>query len=588
MPPGPPLCSVCARNRVAWSKPNPIKVCYACMPGGARTPPPCQRCGAGPEHFFSAGLCVRCHPCAPQLLDACRDCDAWGVVRKHKWLCWGCRSWRAKFRPGSCTVCRRERPLRNGICRRCYRQTVIVNHLAPGNWRGDASPVEANRDGQQLEIANLHSSNHQPPRRAPAPVAPEREPAPYQPVTHRQLALFDAARTVRLGTGGLLSPPVSQMAAYLDRVAMRYAADHGWSSKTLKRARRGLGLVQCLQDTPGARLRASEIAVLEQLQLGARAVTEICQAAGLWEDDRVPAVVAWFEQQVAHLPEPMLHELREWLEVMVNGSSAAPRRRPRDQVTIRIQLRWALPALTAWATAGCDSLRQISRDQLLATLPSAGNPRSTMATGLRSIFTVLRARRLVFTNPLRGLRISPYATNMPVPADLRPIREALESPDPARALLAALAAFHGLAPGELRRLQLADIRGARLQLPDRTILLADPVRVRLDAYLRYRTHRWPETANPHLFINRRSALRNAAPGAQWLHQTLGLPARLLRDDRIVHEVHATGGDLRRICDLFGLSIGAAQRYTAILDPPGINMKQPIDNHSRPDGRAAAR
>jgi integrase len=571
--PAPSLCSVCARNRVAWSKPNPIAFCYACMPGGPRTPPPCRRCGAGPEHFFSADLCVRCHPSAPQVLDACRDCDAWGVERKHKWLCWGCRAWRVKFPPGSCAICRRERPLRNEICRRCYRQTVIVNHLAAGNWRGTTSPAQANRHGQQLEIANLHSSNHQPARHAPAPLAPARAPAPFRPVAHRQLTLFEATRVIRLGTGTLLNPPVPQMAAYLDRVAVQCAAEHGWSSKTLKRARRGLEVVQCLQDTPGAQLTASEIAALEHVQLGARAVTEICQAAGLWEDDRIPAVVVWFERQVAHLPEPMVHELREWLEVMVGGSRTPPRRRPRDQVTIRIQLRWALPALTAWARAGCDSLRQISRDQLLATLPPAGNPRSTIAAGLRSIFTVLRARRLIFTNPLRGLRIGPHVGTAPTPADLQPIREALESPDPARALLAALAAFHGLAPGELRHLNIADIRGTRLHLSDRTILLADPVRVRLSAYLRYRSRQWPNTANPHLFVNQRSALRTTAPGAQWLHQTLGLPARMLRDDRIVHEVHATGGDLRRISDLFGLSIRGARRYMAILDPPGLDTSR---------------
>jgi len=33
---------------------------------------------------------------------------------------------------------------------------------------------------------------------------------------------------------------------------------------------------------------------------------------------------------------------------------------------------------------------------------------------------------------------------------------------------------------------------------------------------------------------------------------------------------ATGGDVRRICDLFGLSVGAAVRYTAILDHPGLH------------------
>jgi hypothetical protein len=34
----------------------------------------------------------------------------------------------------------------------------------------------------------------------------------------------------------------------------------------------------------------------------------------------------------------------------------------------------------------------------------------------------------------------------------------------------------------------------------------------------------------------------------------------MREDRILQEIHATGGDILRICDLFGLSVEAAVRY----------------------------
>lgn len=43
-----------------------------------------------------------------------------------------------------------------------------------------------------------------------------------------------------------------------------------------------------------------------------------------------------------------------------------------------------------------------------------------------------------------------------------------------------------------------------------------------------------------------------------------MPARRLREDRLLHEAEATGGDIRRICDLFGLAVGAALRYTSPL------------------------
>ncbi|HEY0689420.1 MAG TPA: hypothetical protein VGD71_10290, partial [Kribbella sp.] len=49
---------------------------------------------------------------------------------------------------------------------------------------------------------------------------------------------------------------------------------------------------------------------------------------------------------------------------------------------------------------------------------------------------------------------------------------------------------------------------------------------------------------------------------------MGTAARDIRTDRI-HEVRATGGDLRRICALFGLSVKDAARYTAVLDHRGL-------------------
>ena len=86
----------------------------------------------------------------------------------------------------------------------------------------------------------------------------------------------------------------------------------------------------------------------------------------------------------------MASELRIWLEVMRDGSNTPPRRLPRSPTTIGRQLRWALPALTAWAAAGHASLREISRDQVLTARPADGTPRAALGQGLRSIFTILK------------------------------------------------------------------------------------------------------------------------------------------------------------------------------------------------------
>lgn len=52
-------------------------------------------------------------------------------------------------------------------------------------------------------------------------------------------------------------------------------------------------------------------------------------------------------------------------------------------------------------------------------------------------------------------------------------------------------------------------------------------------------------------------------------QTVGMAIQQIREDRILHEALVTGGDVRQLCDLFGISVAAALRYTAVLDPPGL-------------------
>jgi hypothetical protein len=46
----------------------------------------------------------------------------------------------------------------------------------------------------------------------------------------------------------------------------------------------------------------------------------------------------------------------------------------------------------------------------------------------------------------------------------------------------------------------------------------------------------------------------------------------LREDRILQEIHVTGGDVRRICDLFGLSIEGAMRYALTIGHPDLEQR----------------
>lgn len=49
-----------------------------------------------------------------------------------------------------------------------------------------------------------------------------------------------------------------------------------------------------------------------------------------------------------------------------------------------------------------------------------------------------------------------------------------------------------------------------------------------------------------------------------------MSTQAIREDRILDELHATGGDVRRICDLFGLTITGAARYACVLNHPELN------------------
>jgi hypothetical protein len=57
-----------------------------------------------------------------------------------------------------------------------------------------------------------------------------------------------------------------------------------------------------------------------------------------------------------------------------------------------------MPAVRTWAEAGHESLREITRDHIQGSLPHRGNERALVGQALRSLFTVLKARRLIFVN----------------------------------------------------------------------------------------------------------------------------------------------------------------------------------------------
>jgi hypothetical protein len=77
----------------------------------------------------------------------------------------------------------------------------------------------------------------------------------------------------------------------------------------------------------------------------------------------------------------------------------------------------------------------------------------------------------------------------------------------------------------------------------------------------------PATVNPHLFINWYTAVRTCPATHSWVSRTIGASAQAIREDRILHEDQAGNGDIRRLCDLFGLTPGGAERYARTTSEP---------------------
>lgn len=82
---------------------------------------------------------------------------------------------------------------------------------------------------------------------------------------------------------------------------------------------------------------------------------------------------------------------------------------------------------------------------------------------------------------------------------------------------------------------------------------ANPVRAALPALL--------------IFHNALTATRTTGVTYVWVNDALGTPAHRFREDRILDEIHATDGDIRRASDMFGLTIPPLVRCPATLKPP---------------------
>ena len=576
----PPNCYQCQANRVAWTRPR-VDVCYECLPGGPFTPPPCVHCGSQSD-YFSQGMCVRCHPRGPEHVRSCKGCLAWGVYPSRNWTCSSCRWWETHYPKGTCKFCGRQSNVSDTeACRLCLEQARMVQE--PGRAPDVAA---ANQHGQQLFFANMLFKRRVTPM---PPAAPRRRRdknrLPYQPGTGFdesvwvQLTLFDMSSDPDVVRRRVLDED-SELTRYCIAIAQQHADRYGWSVRQRNAVFWSLRVLQTVRPTPTAKIRSSDVVGLRRYDGTISSTLDVLAEAGLLIEDVPTRVENYFTTKFiasGALPAPMRQHLELWMQIMLGGSRQAPRQIPRDPQTVQLHIMGIAPVVQTWVEAGHQTFAEIAVDDIrhaLAQLPTDNTSRHHAENGLKSLFKILKGRRLVFANPMKNIQTGPVAGNIPLPLDPAVVRAELNSANPAVALAVALVAFHALTGQQLRELRLTDIVDGRLRLRGRDIPLAAPVRTRLAAWLNYRNQTWPASANPHLLVSRRTAPRLVTVGHSfpWIHSTLR--PRALREDRILHEIHATGGDVRRICDLFGLSVSGATRYLDTVEHPDLRAENP--------------
>ncbi len=264
--------------------------------------------------------------------------------------------------------------------------------------------AEANRHGQQLFFANMQFHRHSSPRLKP-------EPRPttsmgFTPFAWQQLALFELEPDLEVVKERALTAD-NELLRYCRDIVRDHAAQYGWSTRQRNDVTRSLRLLQFLQDTPGAKIRASDVLQLPSYGGSIRSALDVLAAAGLLIDDRPSHIERHFAGKTASLPLPMKAQLEIWLNVMLNGSTTAPRQRSRDPQTARIHILGIAPIVQAWAAAGYESLAEITPEQVQAALPKRGSRRNWAEYGLRSLFGVLKARKVVFIDPTSGMSVTP-------------------------------------------------------------------------------------------------------------------------------------------------------------------------------------
>ena len=179
----------------------------------------------------------------------------------------------------------------------------------------------------------------------------------------------------------------------------------------------------------------------------------------------------------------------------------------------------------------------------------------------------MKAERLIFVSPVRGVRVARRSPSVPapLPAHLVTTTAAAAKSDPALHVVVALAGVHALLPGQIRHLRLdqVDLPSQRLDPGGLNRPLDEFTAGAVRGYLNFRNRRWPATTSPYLLMTRKTAYTGQPVSVFWMNRLFrGLPvtAEQLRDDRIIEEALAGRADPLHLAAVFGFGPRTGLRY----------------------------
>jgi hypothetical protein len=147
------------------------------------------------------------------------------------------------------------------------------------------------------------------------------------------------------------------------------------------------------------------VAQLGERLLPVGPIREVLALLGLLDDDRLDTLETWIDSQLDGLPSQIRDEVTAWLGELSTGGL---RSRPRTGGTVHAYLGAVRPFLGECA-ARYGTLRQVTTADLQEWVANDPAVRHLRASAARSLFRVLKAQRMVFTDPARRLPPSSQA-----------------------------------------------------------------------------------------------------------------------------------------------------------------------------------